>query len=136
MLASLRRDRDADHLAGTSLKDKQITDTDEVNGDRDAVLAGGTSARLNDTNFFADTRTSFTHDFFLLAVERMEETVSSTLNAAAERVIVTFVVVVTHFGTRGFFTDSLLGYRDLSCTSIGVRTFRGDVVGVSTVSCR
>lgn len=137
VLASLRRDGDTDHLARTSLEDEEITDTDEVNGDGDTLLAGDTATRLDDTNLLTGTRrsTSLDNNLLTLMVERMEEAVGSTLNAAAEGVVVTFVVVVTHFGLGGFFADSLLGYRNFSRSVVRVAAFRSDVVGVSTVSC-
>lgn len=136
VLASLGRDGDTDHLARTSLEDEEITDTDEVNRDGDALLAGDTATRLDDTNLLTGTRsTCLDNNLLTLMVERMEEAVGSTLNAAAEGVVVTFVVVVTHFGLGGFFTDSLLVYRNLSRSVVRVAAFRSDVVGVSTVSC-
>lgn len=138
VLASLGRDRDTDHLARTSLEDEEIADTDEVNRDGDAILAGDTATRLDDTNLLTGTRsTSLDNNLLplMLMVERMKDAVGSALNAAAEGVVVAFVVVVTHFGLGGFFTDSLLGYRNLSGTVVRVAAFRSDVVGVSTVSC-
>lgn len=135
VLASLGRDGDTDHLARTSLEDEEITDTDEVNGDGDTLLAGDTATRLDDTDLLTGTRSALDNNLLTLMVERMEEAVGSTLNAAAEGVVVTFVVVVTHFGLGGFFTDSLLCYRNLGRSVVRVAAFRGDVVGVSTVSC-
>jgi hypothetical protein len=108
-----------------------------MNGDGNALLAGDTATRFDDTDLLTGTRsTSLDNNLLtLMVVERMEDAVGSTLNAAAEGVVVTFVVVVTHFGLRGFFTDSLLGYRNLSRTVVRVAVFGSDVVGVSTVSC-
>lgn len=135
VLASLGRDGDTDHLARTSLEDEEITDTDEVNGDGDTLLAGDTATRLDDTDLLTGTRSALDNNLLTLMVERMEEAVGSTLNAAAEGVVVTFVVVVTHFGLGCFFTDSLFCYRNLGRSVVRVAAFRGDVVGVSTVSC-
>lgn len=135
VLAGLRGDRDTDDLARTSLENEEITDTNEVNGDGDAVLARDAATRLNDTNLLADTSRVVDNHFFPLVRERMKETVGSTLNAAAERVVVTFVVVVAHLGLGCFFTDSLLGNGDLSGTGVRVRSLRSYVVSVSTVSC-
>lgn len=135
VLASLGRDGDTDHLARTSLEDEEITHTDEVNGNGNTVLARDAAARLDDTDLLASTRSTALNNLLTLTVvERMKEAVGSTLDAAAEGVVVTFVVVVTHFGLGGFFTDSLLGYRNLSSGVESVAAFRSDVVGVGTVS--
>lgn len=108
-----------------------------MNGNGDAVLARDAATRLNDTDLLADTSRFVDNHFFPLIRERMKEAVSSALNAAAEGVVVTFVVVVAHLGLGlgCFFTDSLLGNGDLSGTRVRVRLFRSYVVGVSTVSC-
>lgn len=103
VLAGLRRHRDTDDLARTTLEDQDVADADEVAGDGDGVW-GGTAARLNDANVLADAvtdarGTTLIHDdlIMVMVVVRMDDAVGGALNAATEGVVVAFVVVVAHF---------------------------------------
>jgi hypothetical protein len=116
VLARLRGHRDADDLARTALENEQVPDTDKVHGDGDAVVRGRTTAGLDDANFFTHARGTALHEDLLLVVgvmgERVHQAVGSTFNAAAEGVVMTFVVVVTHLALRNFFADGFLGNGD------------------------
>lgn len=106
VLTSLSGRGDADDLAWTALEDQKIAGANVVARDSDRV---GRHATLDDTdvltNAFTDTGwpTVLVHNDLLtlsmvvVGVEWMQDTISSLLNAAAEGVIVAFVVVVTHF---------------------------------------
>lgn len=105
VLASLGRDGDADDLAWPTLQDQEITNTDEMAWDSDC-LRGVSTTGLNDSDRLSDAITDpgraavISDDDLLLpvmVVVRVEDTVGSTLNATAERVVMTFVVVITHF---------------------------------------
>lgn len=105
VLASLGRDGDADDLAWATLQDQEITNTDEMAWDSDC-LRGVSTTRLNDSDRLSDAITYpgraavISDDDLLLpvmVVVRVEDTVGCTLNATAERVVMTFVVVITHF---------------------------------------
>jgi hypothetical protein len=110
MLASLWRDRDADHLAGTTLENQQIANANEVTGDLDGIW-WVTSTGLDDTDFLTHTFTITCRPFdrllfaLMVMVERMKNAVRGTLNAAAEGVVLTVVVVVTHFARCDLFAD-------------------------------
>lgn len=117
VLAGLGGDRDADDLAGAALQDEDVANADEVAGDGDGLADGAAVAGLHDADLLADAvavagRTALVaHDDILtvMVVEGVEDAVSSTLDAAAERVVVTLVVVVTHLAGGGDgFTDSVL----------------------------
>ena len=112
MLASLGGDRDADHLARAALKDQDVTDADKVAGDSDGLAGGPTVAGLDDANVLANYRAGSVNRGIIMAVERVQDAVSSTLHAAAEGVILTFVVVVTHLASFGDVADD--GFRDLN----------------------
>jgi hypothetical protein len=105
MLAGLGGDRDPNHLAGTALEDQQVANANEVTGNRDGIR-WVTSTGLDDTDFLTHTLaiTCWTIScnqillaFMMMVLERMKDTVRGTLNAAAEGVVLTVVVVVTHF---------------------------------------
>ena len=108
VLAGLGRSRDTDDLAGTALQDQEVTDADVVAGDGDGVVGTATTLDIADglTLAIADTRratlTVFLLDDYLLAlmlvarVEGVENTVGGLLETMTERVVVTFVIVVTH----------------------------------------
>lgn len=106
VLAGLGRDGDADDLARAALEDQQITNADEVAGDGDRLGRVSTTG-LHNSDGLADTIANagwaaLVADgaLFLpvvVVMEGVENTVSRTLNATAERVVLTFVVVVTHF---------------------------------------
>lgn len=112
-LTGLGRGRDADHLAGTALKDDKIANTNEVAWDGDGV-GMVTSAWLNVANALTDTLahtrgTSLVRldDHFLPAVvvvmmvvmrtmDGMEDPVGGTLDSTAKAVVVALVVVIAH----------------------------------------
>ena len=106
VLASLRRDRDTNDLGRTALEDQEITNADEVAWDGDGAW-WVTTAWLDNSDGFAGSTmdagwgTLIDADrlFPCTMVEGMEDAVSGTLNSTAERVVVAFVVVVTHFGS-------------------------------------
>lgn len=114
VLAGLGGDRDADDLAGAALQDEDVANADEVAGDGDGLAGRATNAGLNDADLLADAvaepgrATLVTHDILtVVVVEGVEDAVSSTLDAAAERVVVTLVVVVAHLARCGSgLTDS------------------------------
>lgn len=117
VLAGLGGDRDADDLAWATLQDEDVANADEVAGDGDRLAGGATVARLDDADILADAlavaggATLVAHDDIVavVVVEGVEDAVSRTLNAAAEGVVVTLVVVVTHLARgRGGLTDSSL----------------------------
>lgn len=109
VLAGLRGDRDADDLARTTLQDEDVANADEVAGDGDSLARGATVAGLDNADLLADAvaeagrATLVSHDDLLpvVVVEGVHDAVSGTLNAAAEGVVVTLVVVVTHLGRGG-----------------------------------
>lgn len=130
VLASLRRHRDTDHLAGTALQDEDVADADEVARDRDGLAGRATVARLDDADLLADAiavarrAAPLTHHGLLavvvvLVVEGMQDVVSGTLHAAAERVVVALVVVVTHLASWGGVADGG-GFGDLDFGRGGV----------------
>jgi hypothetical protein len=108
-------------LARTTLKDDEIADTDEVARNRHSIWRVPT-ARLNEADFLADAFADAggacfvtAHDDLLLAimvmvmmVEGVEDAVGGALEAAAEAVIVAFVVVVAHV-----VSDCLVSSADL-----------------------
>ena len=122
-LARLNRGRDADHLARTALEDDEITDTDEVAGDSDGI-GGEAAARLDEANVLAHALADAGgpcfvagHDHLFLAAivvvmvvaEGVEDAVSSSFDAAAKAVVVSFVVVIAHI----VFPVGLVGSVDL-----------------------
>lgn len=114
VLASLGGDGDTDHLAGTALQDEDVTDADEVAGDGDGLAGDTAVAGLHNadllTNALAEAgRATLVNDDLLtvMVVEGVQDTLSSALNAAAEGVVVTLVVVVAHLARCGsYVTDS------------------------------
>jgi hypothetical protein len=121
VLASLWRRGDAYNLAGAALEDDEIADADELARDRDGV--GRQATAIDEADLLADTisHTAWAaffilddHFFAVMAamVEWMGNTLGSTLEAAAEGVVFTLVVVVTHVVAAGlvdldvFFFDS------------------------------
>ena len=106
MLTGLRRSGDADDLAWSTLEDQKIADADVMAWDGNGVRRHTT---LDDADILTDTiadaggTTLFIqNDLFMIAVmvmmrvEGMEDTVGGFLDAVAERVVVAFVIVVTH----------------------------------------
>jgi len=130
VLASLGGDGDADHLAGTALQDEDVTDADKVAGDGDGLAGNTAVAGLHNADLLTDTlaeagRATLIHDDLLavVVVEGVEDTLGSALNAAAEGVVVTLVVVVAHLARCGsYVTDS--GSLDLD-VGLGGRVVRG-----------
>jgi hypothetical protein len=109
VLTCLWRGGDADDLARTPLKDDEITDADELAGDRDGVGWVATSG-LDEADILADTlshatwTTSLIFDDHLFAfmkagVEWVRDPLGSTFEAAAEGVVFALVVVVAHVVT-------------------------------------
>ena len=109
VLASLRRSGDADDLAGATLKVEQVTNADVMAGDGDSTAgtraaSGTTGSRHGGYGF------TFFDDFLdglrvvvmlgLLvmtgSVDGVEDMVSSAVESVTERVILAFVVVVSH----------------------------------------
>lgn len=110
VLAGLGRDGDPDDLAGAALEDEDVTDADEVAGDRDGLAGGAAVAGLDDADLLADAlaeaggATLIAHNDVLavvVVVEGVHDAVGGTLDAAAERVVVTLVVVVAHLARFG-----------------------------------
>lgn len=109
VLAGLGGDRDTDDLARTALEDQDVANADEVAGDRDVLAGGGTAvAGLNNadvgggrSDLFMVVSTSVRRSVRVGGVgEGVGDAVDSAANATAERVVFTFVVVVTHLGRR------------------------------------
>ena len=118
VLAGLGRHGDADHLAGTALQDEDVADANEVAGDGDGLAGGAAVAGLDDAHVLADGLAEAAwagllvhHDLLaVMVVKRVHDALGGTLDAAAERVVVALVVVVTHLGAGwGGVTD---GFRD------------------------
>jgi len=104
VLAGLTRLRDSDDLAWSTLQDQEITDSDEVAGDCDAVSWSTSWLDISDILNLAFAHTSrsvfFDDDGISVSrVERMEDSVSCTLDASSEAVVFTVVVVVTHLAS-------------------------------------
>jgi hypothetical protein len=115
VLAGLGGDRDADDLAGTTLEDQDVTDADKVAGDGDGLAGGAAVAGLHNADLLTDAiaesggaaLVTDNNLLTLVVVEGVQDTIGSTLNAAAEGVVVTFVVVVAHLARCGsYVTDS------------------------------
>ena len=108
VLACLRRGRDADHLARTTLEDDDVSDSDVVARDRDGV-AGAAAVDVADRLLHpvpvanGTTFAPFLLNDDLLAVmfvagmEGVENTIGGLFETMADRVVMSFVVVVTHF---------------------------------------
>ena len=110
VLAGLGGDGDPDDLAGTALQDQDVADADEVAGDGDGVCGRGAGATgfdntdiLTDTVAEASWTTLVSNNFLVIVVavvmEGMHDAVGSTPNTAAEGVVVTLVVVVSHLAS-------------------------------------
>lgn len=112
-LTRLGRSRDADDLARTTLQDDQISNANEVARDGDGV-GRESSARLNEANVLphavADagwTRLVGLDNHFLLVimmvmvvVEWVKNAISCAFDTAAEAVVITIVVVISHIVSR------------------------------------
>lgn len=113
VLAGLRGDGDTDDLAGTALQDEDVADADEVAGDGDGFGSIGAAAGLDDADVLADAVAEaggaalvWVGELVLLQVMlmRVDQTIGGPFNAAAKGVVLTLVVVVTHFANWDFYT--------------------------------
>jgi len=137
VLTSLRGGGDADDLTGATLKVQQVTNANVVAGDGDGTArTGAASGTTRSRHGYGLT---FFNDFFgrrgvvvlvvLLVVTRsvdgVEDVISSAVKSVTERVILAFVVVISHVKL------AVLGSVDGS-TSLGLDTYfllgRGGVV--------
>jgi hypothetical protein len=109
VLTSLRRGGDTDDLAGATLEIQQITNADVVTGDRDGTAGTGAASgttrsrhvgySLTFLNNFVDRRGVMMLVMLLLvtrSVDGMEDVVSGAVESVTERVILAFVVVISH----------------------------------------
>jgi len=137
VLAGLTGLRDSDDLAWSTLQDQEITDSDEVAGDRDAVSWSTSRLDISDILNLAFPHTSrsvfFDDDGISVSrVERVEDSVSCTLDASSEAVVFTVVVVVTHLASW-FLVDFdfcyCVPFNNNVVSSNGSTTLVFDVVG-------
>lgn len=129
VLARLSRRGDPDDLAWTTLEDQKISNADVVAWDGDGIGSPSTLDKANTlTNPTADSaRTALLvlNDYLLtvmtvmMGMEWMEDTVGSLFQPLAERVIVTVVVVITHFGSRWWINGCFSFYFDFLLRSSG-----------------
>lgn len=128
VLAGLGGDGDADDLARTALKDQDVANADEVDGDGDGLASDTLVTGLDNADLLANTfgeagwATLVSDDFLtvmvVVVVEGVQNAVGSTLHATAEGVVLTLVVVVTHLARCGCgVTD-----RSLRNTDVGSRS--------------
>lgn len=100
VLASLGGDRDADDLARAALEDQDVANADKVAGDGDSLARSAAVAGLNDTDSLTGSIVTGTGLNDLIATFKwVSEIVGNTLHATAEGVVLTLVVVVTHFAS-------------------------------------
>jgi hypothetical protein len=134
VLAGLGGDGDADDLARTALKDQDVANADEVDGDGDGLAGGALVTGLHNADLLANTfgeagwATLVSDDFLtvmvVMVVEGVQNAVGSTLHATAEGVVLTLVVVVTHLARcRCGVTDSSLRNTDSRSRSLGSVNF-------------
>lgn len=136
VLASLGGDRDADDLARTALEDQDVADADKVAGDGDSLARSTAVAGLNDTDSLTGSIVTGTGLNDLIATFKwVSEIVGNTLHATAEGVVLTLVVVVTHFASllgswsrNGSRSRGLRASRDVSDGSLRVLNVHGSVV--------
>jgi hypothetical protein len=99
VLASGRRGRDADDLAGAALEHQEVAEADVVAGDGDSVgdiaVAGVTGAGTGGTALLVDIHINVV---VVLVATGVGDAVSQLVHAGAEAVVVTVLVVVTHLG--------------------------------------
>jgi hypothetical protein len=108
-LPGLRTHADADDLAGSALEDDQVADADEVAGDGDGVGRNAhATTGLDEADLLSHTAANTTWAGHLVdddvgapvvvtvRIEGVEDAVGGALEAAADGVVVTVVVVVTH----------------------------------------
>lgn len=140
VLTCLGRDGDTDDLTGTTLQEKNVSDADEMalNWNTAAGEAwfhkantgiigttGGSAASLfsDDDLVIAATTTMV----MMVVAEGMHNAIGGALYSAAEAVVLSVVVVVTHVSFGGLVEcDALLCY---SGFGVGTSTFVFDVVG-------
>jgi hypothetical protein len=155
VLASLRRRGDTDDLAGTALKVQQIANTDVVAGDRHGSVWART-ARWTTGSWHGVYGSTFLNNvvnrlglMVLLvvlvvtrSVNRVEDTVSSAVKSVTERVVLAFVVVISHIrlgflwgvdGSTGLGPDSYLFSSRWSVVVVSNRSSLLVVVVCSTV---
>lgn len=145
VLASLRRHGDANDFGGTALQEENITNADEVALDGHTAT---TKAWLDEANLLnctiADasgpgglpgichhnllTRTTV---MVMVVGEWMHDTVCGTFDSAAEAVVFTLVVVVTHVSSSNWLIDFDLFFLYSDFWSGGAATVVLDVVGYS-----
>jgi hypothetical protein len=142
-LSGLGRSRNPNDLARSSLQDDQITHANEVAWNGDGIQRA-TSTWLHEANGLADPTVTDPSRTGLIAadnvvlpvlmvvvmmrMEGVEDAVGGTLDAAAEAMIVTFVVVVAHIVSVGFVGGSDFFSGDLNVLSGSLATIF-DVVG-------
>ena len=142
VLAGLGGDGDPDDLAGTALQDQDVADADEVAGDGDGVCGRGAGATgfdntdiLTDTVAEASWTTLVSNNFLVIVVavvmEGMHDAVGSTPNTAAEGVVVTLVVVVSHLAS-GVVIDYCLRLVNLERSGRCRGLTRGNRLNVQT----
>lgn len=110
VLAGLLGNGDTDNLARAALEDQKVADADEVAGDGDGVWWVSTTGLDNADVFTWDNLigaalvrndsifVSLVVVVMVAVMEWVQHALGSTLDSAAEGVVLTFVVVVTHFG--------------------------------------
>ena len=137
VLAGLSRCSDTNDLAGTALKHQEVTNTDVVARDGDGL--GGPSPSLDITNTLRHSFTDaggttlaflFLNDYLLtlvLGVERVENAVSCFFKTVTERMIVAFVVVVSH-SRFAFFFENYFGFDAFFSRLVIRSTFKFNVV--------
>ena len=140
VLARLRRHGDTDDLAGTALEDQEVTNADEVAGNVDGVRGMATAGADNPYGFTDAivhmARATLVHDnavpvvVMAVVAEGVSEAVRSTLHTTAERVVVAFVVVVTHFVSWGVFENGTAVCFDVYLGTGLVWSFVFDVANV------
>lgn len=127
ILAGLSGGGDADDLTWTTLQDQEIAKADVVAGDSDGMWP---TATLDISNSLPHAITdpggtalpvillndNFLAIMFVMRVEGVEDTVRGFLNTVAERVVVPFVVVVTHT-VSAFFVNYNIFLLDIFLSS-------------------
>lgn len=93
VLASCWGSGDLDDLARTALEEDNITNADVVGWDSDCVW-DASWRRYNTRSWTAGSGGNL--DIYLWAAVTVDNTISGTVEAVAERVVVTILVVVTH----------------------------------------
>jgi len=108
VLSRLGRGGDANDLAGTALQDQEVADADVVAWNGNGLGRTTTTLNVADSlvHSIADSRRAmltmmmilFNYHLLtlMLGSERVEDTVSGLLKTMTERVVMTFVVVVSH----------------------------------------